>query len=373
MDNIVLRFIFDKKKKADNTTTGLLQVEARLKGTNKSVYISTDIHLLKHQFSDKNGFTCVKHERAGQINAKAREVYRKVEAFSLSDKCHKLEDIKNYDTVQSYSYSVAEFIRERMRFVTNTSLQKHRNLLNKIEEFGAFRTFADLTYINLLDFDAFLRTTIKSQPTLYKYHTYFKSYINMAAKAGLTNYSPYSDFQFKRGQHKDPVFLTEDELHKIEKWEPATERLERVRDVFVFQCYTGLAYVDLAKFSKDDISNHNGHEIIRSNRQKTDQAFVSILLPKAKGILIKYNYDLPVISNAKYNDYLKLVGDGAGITKVITTHVARHTYATYLINNGISIMTVSKALGHSNTKMSERYAKLLANTVIDELATLKTK
>ena len=370
MNNIQLRFVFDRKKQASETTTGLLQIEARLKGTNKSVYISTGIKLYKSQFSDKNGFTCVKHDKSGKINYDARSIYNRVEAFALSDKCKSLEEVKNYDSVESYTYSVAEFIRERMVNQTGSTAEHHKVFLKRLEEFGSFRTFDDLNYINIVDFDNFLKKTINSQPTIYKRHSVFKYYISMAIKAGLCKHNPYDDFKIIRGKSKEPTFLTENEMKVIEEWVPTSDKLTKIRDIFIFQAYTGLAYVDVLRFEKSNIEVQNGKEIIRSSRKKTNEAFISLLLPKAKAVLEKYDYKLPVVSNQKYNDYLKLVGAGAGITKTITSHVARHTYGTYLINNGISILTVSKALGHSNTRMSEHYAKLLAKTVIDEMSTL---
>ena len=129
-----------------------------------------------------------------------------------------------------------------------------------------------------------------------------------------------------------------------------------------------MAYGDLLAFSADDIQLLDGRKIISSNRKKTDQSFISLLLPEAEKILLKYDNKLPVISNAKYNDYLKLLGHSAGISKKLTTHVARHTYATYLLNKGISISAVSRAMGHSTTQMTQHYAKLLGKTVIDEMA-----
>lgn len=371
MNNIQLRFVFDRKKQATENTLGLLQVEARLKGTNKCVYISTGIKLHKSQFSDRNGFTCVKHDKSGKINYEARTIFNKIESFSLSPKCRSLEDVKNFDTVESYTYSVAEFIRERMKSLNSDNTYEHHELLLKrLEEFGTIKTFDDLTYINLLDFDKFLRKTINSQPTLYKRHAAFRYYISMAIKSGLCKHNPYDEFKAVRGKSKEPTWLSETEIKLIEDWKPVSEKLERIRDIFIFQCYTGLAYVDVFNFDKSKIEIQNGSEVIRSSRKKTGEAYIFLLLPKAKAILEKYEYKLPVITNQKYNDYLKLIGAGAGISKVLTSHVARHTYGTYLINNGISILTVSKALGHSNTRMSEHYAKILASTVINEMSKL---
>jgi site-specific recombinase XerD len=118
--------------------------------------------------------------------------------------------------------------------------------------------------------------------------------------------------------------------------------------MFIFQCFTGLAYIDLMSFNRSVISEMDGYKVIRSSRTKTDESFVSLFLPEAERIAEMYGYAFPGLSNQKYNDYLKLLGAGAGISKRLTSHVARHTYATYLLNKGIPIETVSRAMGDAN-------------------------
>jgi len=124
------------------------------------------------------------------------------------------------------------------------------------------------------------------------------------------------------------------------------------------------------QFSKDYISEIDGMKVIRSNRQKTDEPFIALFLPEAEKIANKYSYDLPKLTNQKYNDYLKLLGSGAELKKTLTSHVARHTFATYLLNKDIPIETVSKAMGHSNIKMTEHYAKMLGRKVVRDMKKL---
>jgi site-specific recombinase XerD len=131
-----------------------------------------------------------------------------------------------------------------------------------------------------------------------------------------------------------------------------------------------MAFVDLMGFSLSDVSEMDGMKVIRSNREKTDESFVALFLPEAEQIADKYGYQLPRISNQKYNDYLKLLGIGAGIKKTITTHVARHTFATYLINKDIPVESVSKALGHASIKQTQHYAKLAGKKVISDMSKL---
>ena len=372
MENLSIRYVFDRKKEASDTKKGLLQIEVRLNKTVRKVLISTGIHLYKSQFSDKNGFTCKNHPNAVQINGKAKRIFNKIEAFCLSDDCPSFEYIKNWDKEPDRTHSVAEFIRNYLK-KTNPSLnviEYHNSFLRRLEEFGKIKVFADCTYCNIEDFDLFLKKHIKSQPTLYKRHSLFKRYIDKAIKKGLCKQNPYDEFEVKKGKGKEPVYLTESEIQKILDYSPVNDKLRQVKDLFVFQMFTGMAYIDVLRFDKSYISEINGKEVISSNRKKTDQSFISLLLPEAKKIVEKYNYKLPVISNQKYNDYLKLLSAGAEINKNITTHTARHTYATYLLNKDIPIETVSRAMGHANIRMTEHYARMLGRKVVKDMEVL---
>jgi site-specific recombinase XerD len=376
MNNIQLRFLFDRKNEANSDTRkGLLQIEVRITGTNRRKLISTGIRLHRNQFSNKNGFTCRNHANAALITGNAARMFREVEAFVFSDKCTSLDDVKHWNRDETAIHSVVSFMEESLskKNPSRATLAYHRIFINKIKSFGKFRTFADITYENISDFDTFLRRTIHSQPTLYKWHSAFKSYIVDAINRGLCRTNPYLLFKIQKGKSRTPVYLIEDEIRKIQEYGPAMERLQKVKDLFIFQCFTGMAYVDMQNFSPADISEIDGMKVIRSSRTKTDESFVSLLLPEAERIAEKYGYKLPKISNQKYNDYLKLLGTGAGITKSLTSHVARHTFATYLINRDIPIESVSKALGHASIRQTQHYARLLGKKVIHDMRKLLTR
>ena len=376
MEDIQLRYVFDRRKVADNSAKkGLLHIEVRKSGKNERVLVSTSIRLFKNQFSTTNGFTCKNHDNALLVTAKARDVFSKVEAFVLSDKCKSLEDVKNWNKEKADSYSFIEFIRSELRRndPSMSVVEYHESLITRLEEFGKIKTFKDITYENIVDFDSHLRKTIKSSPTLYKRHSALHRYIREAINRGICSYDPYMQFKLSKGKSKDPVFLLESEIKKIQEWRPSTDSLEKTKDLFLFQVFTGMAYADMQNFNKDEISELDGNNVIRSSRQKTDESFVSLFLPEAEEIAEKYDYSLPKISNQKYNGFLKFVASGAGLNKNLTSHVARHTYGTYLINKGISIETVSKAMGHSNIKMTQHYARLLGRSVVSEMAAVLKK
>ena len=135
--------------------------------------------------------------------------------------------------------------------------------------------------------------------------------------------------------------------------------------MFVFECYTGLAFTDMHTLEKTDIiTDANGKEWIIKRRQKTQIVSSIPLLPVAKEILVKYDWQLPRLCNQKFNGYLKEIGDLCGIEKSLHSHLARHTFATLLLNSGVDMVTVSKILGHANSRITEKvYAKMLPETI----------
>ena len=381
MDTLSIRFVFDRKGVANDTDTqGLLQIEVREIGTSNKVFISTGIKLFKKQYSKKNN-KIVQHINAVSLNGKANKMYRDIEAFSLSEKCKELKDVKNWNVKEERTLSVITFIEGELkrRNPSIAVISQNKALINMIDSFGKLKTFSDFTYENIIEFDDHLRANGLAQPTAYKRHSLLHGYIKEAINRGYCSYDPYITFKPKKGKSADPTYLDEEELEILKNYdlskETESDSLTRVKDLFVFQCFTGLAYVDLMSFKQEDISELDGYKVIRSNRRKTEQAFITVLLPDAINILEKYDYQLPKISNQKYNAYLKLVGlyvkDGnnkRAITKKLTTHVARHTYGTYLVNKGVPYETVARTMGHSNTKMTKHYAKMLGKTVVNDIA-----
>ena len=178
------------------------------------------------------------------------------------------------------------------------------------------------------------------------------------------------------------VALNMAEINRLAELDLQRQLLKSVRDVFLLQCYTGLSYADIQKLSKSHISNgDNGTQWIRMKRQKTSVSFAVPLLPAALAILDKYlpNSDhetplMPVISNQKMNDNLKLLQELAGISKNLTTHLARHSFATTItLNNGVPISTVSRMLGHTKLSTTQIYAKVLEGTIDNDMKLLGEK
>ena len=181
-----------------------------------------------------------------------------------------------------------------------------------------------------------------------------------------------------------PEFLTEHEINEIATKKFSSERLEQIRDVFLFCCYTGLAFADVEKLKPSEIGiGIDGSKWIFTNRQKTDTLSRIPLLSIAIDILEKYkdhpacitsNKVLPVLSNQKYNEYLKEIANICGINKKMTSHTERHTFATTItLSNGVPMESVSKMLGHKNIKTTQHYAKVLDKKISDDMNLLKAK
>jgi integrase len=179
-------------------------------------------------------------------------------------------------------------------------------------------------------------------------------------------------------------FLVEEELNRIIEKTFLMPRMNQVRDIFIFCCYTGLAYVDVEKLTREEITTGiDGEKWIWTSRQKTDTATRVPLLPPALEILDRYKDDpqclikkrlLPVLSNQKMNTYLKEIADACKITKKMTFHTARHTFATTVtLSNGVPIETVGRMLGHKNLKTTQHYARILDLKVSTDMGVLRTK
>lgn len=179
-------------------------------------------------------------------------------------------------------------------------------------------------------------------------------------------------------------FLTQEELDAIEEKEFTIDRLEKVRDIFIFSCYTGYPYSDVKKFTIHDlVVGMDGLKWIYTERSKNDNKANVPLLPKALAIIEKYkthpdvinkNALLPVMTNEKTNSYLKEIADVCGVRKNLTFHMARHTFATTVtLTNGVPIETVSKMLGHKSLKTTQIYAKVIENKVSADMLVLRGK
>lgn len=268
---------------------------------------------------------------------------------------------KNYYTTEKY---LSSFLRTKLK--TNDVHLKHLN------------------YRFIVDFEQYLRksTDKKKQLALgnngvMKHLERFKKLVNLAVKLEWIAKNPFDQFSLKFNKF-DRVFLTERELMLIEETTFMHNRLEQVKDFFIFSCYTGLSYIDLKELTQNNITRGiDNNYWIYTRREKTDELVKIPILPKAWEILQKYRNNpysdklLPLFSNQKINVYLKEIGSGCGIRKNITFHVARHTFATtVMLTNGVPIETVSKLLGHTKLSTTQIYARVVESKISEDIGNL---
>lgn len=233
-------------------------------------------------------------------------------------------------------------------------------------------------------FEYFLKITKAcNHNSALKYVNNFKKIIRMAVANDWISKDPFYNYkvQFKTVERD---FLSKEELQDLKEKEIDGDRLNVVRDMFVFCCYTGLSYIDVQKLNQDNIVRHiDGSLWIQAERTKTKSKLGIPILLTAEAILEKYKDHpkvvsgkcvLPVLSNQKSNAYLKEIANLCGIEKNLTTHLARHTFATTVtLSNGVPIETVGKMLGHKNLRTTQHYAKIISKKVEYDMGILREK
>lgn len=364
-----------RKKNISLTKPSTIEVEISFQGKRK--WISTGIRVLPKNWSNK--LRVVGLPDAIDANLKIESVERKVlnhirqlmidgKPFDWSSLSVALDNSKAGD-------SFIKFVENRVitrRDIKDSTRRNHKKLIVALREFKQIESFNDLVRSNVIKFDEWLRARKDyTQTTIASYHRYLKTYINEAIRMELIQFSPYNGYKVDNGKPAKRKFLLQEDLVKIETYKLNSCSLEKVRDLFVFQCYTGLAYSDLKKFNFNDVRLQGNRYVLHDVRKKTEEDFYIVLLPSAMSILQKYNYKLPIISLEQYNMRLKIVAEHAGVQKNLTSHMGRHTFATMSLNSGIKIEVLAQMMGHSDIKTTQIYAKMVNRTVEEAYVVLE--
>lgn len=298
------------------------------------------------------------------------------------------KDLNNMTLMEIVIYHNADFKSRIGTDYTHSTYEKYDILRKKLEAFIPSKykkkdiRLKDLTYKFMADFDYYLKNTDKNEHnTAVKYHQNLKKIINLAILNQWMKENPFKQFKTAY-KDVDRIYLTQKELDAIEGKFFGLERLRLVKDLFLFQCYTGLAYSDMAKLTAGHVSpGIDGNKWIIIRRKKTDVRAAIPLLPKAEEIIHKYNEGksdphrslFPFYSIQKFNSYLHEIAELCGINKNLTSHVGRRTFATTIaLANGISLETISKLLGHTSTRITSQYAVVTDLKISQDMAKLKT-
>jgi site-specific recombinase XerD len=264
------------------------------------------------------------------------------------------------------------------------TVERHDTSLRHIIQFLQMKynkadvSFGEINQKFISDYEVFLKTERRcAHNTTVKYIKNLGKIIRIALNNDWMKKDPFANVSLKL-QEVETDFLEKDELENLINTNFQIKRIERIKDVFVFCCFTGLAFIDANTLKQEHIVNGiNGKKWIKKRRQKTKNMCNIPLLPIAEQILKKYEDDpvcqkkeklLPIASNQKMNAYLKEIAALCNINKELTTHVARHTFATTVtLTNKVSMEAVSKMLGHSSLKMTRKYARIVDQLVSDEM------
>ena len=385
-------------KKGSEKKNGEVMIMARITIDGKLCQFSTKQSILPENWNIAAGKA--KGKDAGRINALLEDI-----KASLNNIYHEQQRRDNYVTAEKVKNEFLGHSEKHETILDHFKKHNHdvKQLVGISKTIATYRKYEvtrrhlaefiqskynisdiainEITPMFITDFELYLRTTCKcSYNTTAKFMQFFKRIILIARNNGILIGDPFANYKI-RLEKVDRGYLTEDEIKIILKKKMVSERLENVRDLFIFSCFTGLAFSDIHGLRKEHIvEDSNGVRWIRKGRQKTKIMCNIPLMEVPLKILEKYSTNeycrkhgvlFPVLCNQKMNACLKELADICGIKKTLTTHVARHTFATFALANGVSIESVAKMLGHTNVQMTRHYARVLDRTVIREMSQIK--
>ena len=373
----VITYIYNRYKHASPTREAV--IELRIAHNNRQKYMSTGIRVYPKEWESR-------HQR----------VINRIDAAILNKTLDKLmNEVRQvlYDMIDDGNIDIFAYCKERAKIrkygLSILRQKAYDRILEFLDGYGKFRTFSDVSEKTIMELDRHLqKKKMRASSRWANYHRFLNTFIIDAMKENLMTYNPYDRIRIDKGDDSQSIerYLSAEELRTLRSATMPTERLDRVRDLFVFQCFTCMAYVDLAAFSAEKVKVVDGKDMIFGKRGKTGIEYQIPLLRPAKDILDKYNGQLPaaltakkkgrkgVMTNQQYNKALKEVVEAAGLGIHVTTHWARHTGATMLLNAGVEMDVIAKVGGWSDTKVLRRiYAKLHPETVVKAVNEIEDK
>lgn len=390
-------------KKAKAAVNGLIPIYTRITINGKRIELSTNRFVEMSKWSTEAGKMKGTSEEARSINnhldllksqirdAEMELIHRKI-AITTETIKSKLLGVDERARMlvpifQDHNNKIKELVGKE--YAPGT-LERYNTSLKHTIEFMHWKynvSDIDITKIDhafITDYEFWLRSVRNcANNTAVKYIKNFNKIIKICLANHWIEKNPFANYKSKV-KEVERVYLTEEEIQSIMEKEFNTERLSLVRDIFLFSCFTGLAYTDVKNLTKSHISfGIDGEKWIFTHRQKTESASKIPILPVSQMIIDKYENHpqcnneeklLPILSNQKMNAYLKELADICNINKELTFHIARHTFATTVtLTNGVPIESVSKMLGHKNLRTTQHYAKVLDKKVSEDMRILRDK
>ena len=406
MNNYTTAVVFDRKKKANKNTEGLLEI--RISANRKSYYISTGVRVLPKQWAGTvlhRADAETLNDRLGSMVRKVSEEVtacmaegREIDVTAIKENLFEVKKERTSEPDMLLNWIDGQIAALNVKDGTRQHL---RVMLKRLEAFGRIRQWEDLTTENIYEWDSWLHKLPKPQSksdvqagrereyissaSVHNYHKDLKSLLSRAVKMGKIEQNPYDRLrgEFKKCENESTEYLTEEEMKALESLHPlAGTQMAVARDLFVFQMFTGLSYSDAQAFDINDykrepvadVDGGNGERWVNvGKRIKTGVPYVSQLLPPVVEILERYGWQVPKMNNIKYNACLKVIQQALGFTSKLHSHLARHTFATWMLRNGVPLEHVSKMVGHTNIRQTQRYAKVMPKAVYDDFEMVAEK
>lgn len=377
--------IFDRKKQATGEKEGTLEVRVTVE--RKSYYISTGMRVKRKYWAG----AVVARPDADALNSRlgtlVRRVNEKINEFIEQRRPVDVNEIREYMYDGTAAAEKGDRLLEWMKKqipaldVTEGTRKHYWLLYDRLKQYGRITAWSDLTVANIYEWDAWLRTLTAtnmarkdgeahtiSDGTIHNYHKDFKAILNRAIETGVLQQSPYDRLKgkFKRAEYDNYEYLTDEQVELILGIHPVPgTQMETVRDLFVFQMFTGLSFSDAQAFDIGSYHKERGVWVANGKRIKTGVPYISQLLPPVIDVLERHGWKVPQMPNQKYNAQLKTFGNAIGIDG-LHSHLARHTFATYMLSHDAKVQNVMRMMGHKKIEQTMKYAKVLAKDVHDE-------
>lgn len=395
---ITKSIIFDHRGRSKAGQEG--PVEFRISYNNQRYYINTGIKVRGRELRDGmivgRQDADVLNERLAIVTERVmKAVNRCIEQNIPIDVAEIRKKVYNISATDSHNRTaMLEWITEQVSLlnIKDSTRRRYWVLVNRLKEYGKLTAWQDLSVESIYMFDAWLHQLTKVQSNgdiqaekkevtisdagVYNYHRTLGAILKRAAKFGIIEKNPYESLrgEFRKGIKESTEFLSEEEIAAIESLHPMEgTQMAMARDLFLFQVYTGLSYSDAEAFDISDYKKVDGKWVNVGNRIKTGVPYVSQLMPQVVEILERYGMQTPKINNVQYNQSLKVIQQALGIKTRLHSHLGRHTFGTRMQAFGAKLENVQKMMGHKDIRMTQRYAKVLAQSVRDDFTMVEEK
>lgn len=393
------KILFYARKNQVNKN-GEVGIMIRVSVNGENTQFSSKLQIHQESWDPKRKMAIGRYNKANLINSTLDDIrasltshYREIERFESHVTPEKVRNAflgiseNKQMLIEVFKQHNEELIKRIGRGITIRSVDKYELSRKRLSCFIQHQynindiALNEIKYNFITQYETYLLSTCGYKVnTSAKYLLQLKHIITLAFNNGWIHADPFKNFKL-RFEKVDRGYLTQQELNIMMQKRFTIQRIEQVRDIFVFSCFTGMAYIDVKNLAEKDVkTSFDGKLWIMKKRQKTNVLSKILLLDIPKKILTKYKDKLsdgkllPVLTNQKMNSYLKEIADVCGIEKNLSFHLARHTFATTItLSKGVPIETVSKMLGHTSIKTTQIYARITDSKIGNDMEVLSEK